>query len=277
MDSSEAAARAQTLAIPDGTYSAESYMDDDGIDIGKQVPIRVKVIVKGDKMTIDLSGMSPQVRGFFNSGITTGYACTQVAFKCLTSATDYPINEGAFRNLETIVPPGSIVSAVKPAPMRWWMTFPMTIVDTIFKALTPAIPDKVIAGHHADLVVFQVHGINPATREFFMGGFGPQGGGWGAKRSEDGISATVCLNDGDTHNSPNEQVEAKLPVLVERTSLIQDSGGPGHRRGGLGVEKVIQARGADENELANGPGPLRALGIAGRPQRQGPDGDLGGR
>ena len=160
MDHAEAMARARTRTIPDGVYEAESYMDDDGIDIGKPVPIRVRVMVKGDEMTVDLSEVSKQVRGFYNSGITTGHACAQVAYKCLTSPTDYPINDGSFRSLKTIVPPGRVISAVRPAPMRWWMTYPMTIVDTIFKALAPAIPGRVIAGHHADLLASSFHGIN---------------------------------------------------------------------------------------------------------------------
>jgi N-methylhydantoinase B len=242
MDHSDRSARARTRAIPDGVYQAESYMDDDGIDIGKPVPIRVKVEVKGDRMTVDLTDVSAQVRGFYNSGITTGHACAQVAYKCLTSPTDYPINDGSFRSLTTIVPPGRIVSARRPAPMRWWMTYPMTIVDTIFKALAPAIPERVIAGHHADLLVAACHGINPKSSEFFIANFGPLGGGWGAKRSEDGVSATVCINDGDTHNSPNEQAEAKFPLVVESYRLVPDSGGAGRHRGGLGVERVVRAR-----------------------------------
>jgi N-methylhydantoinase B len=242
MDRSEAAARARTRSIPDGVYEAESFMDDDGISVGKPIPIRVRVEVKGEEMVIDLTDVSAQVRGFFNSGITTGHACAQVAYKCLTSPTDYPINDGSFRSLTAIVPPGRVVSATRPAPMRWWMTFPMTIVDTVFKALAPAIPDRVIAGHHADLLVAGFHGINPKTHEFFLGNFGPLGGGWGAKRAEDGVSGTVCINDGDTHNSPNEQVEAKFPIVVERYALVPDSGGAGRHRGGLGVERVVRAR-----------------------------------
>jgi N-methylhydantoinase B len=242
MDQADALARARTRTIPDGTYEAESYMDDDGIDIGKPVPIRVRVVVKGDEMTIDLSDVSRQVRGFYNSGITTGYACAQVAYKCLTSPTDYPINDGSFRSLKTIVPPGRVVSATRPAPMRWWMTYPMTIVDTVFKALAPAIPERVIAGHHADLLIAACHGINPKTQEFFIANFGPLGGGWGAKHNEDGVSATVCINDGDTHNGPNEQAEAKFPLVVEAYRLVPDSGGAGRHRGGLGVERVIRAR-----------------------------------
>lgn len=242
MDHSEAAARARTRAIPDGTYEAESFMDDDGVDVGTRIAIKVRVIKKGEEMTIDLSEVSRQVRGFYNSGSTTGYACAQVAYKCLTSPTDYPVNDGSFRSLKVILSPGTIVSAVKPAAMRWWMTFPMTIVDTVFKAMQRAIPERTIAGHHADLLVALINGISPRDGRFYIANIGPLGGGWGAKQSEDGMSATVCLNDGDTHNSPCEQVEAKFPVLFERHALREDSGGPGRHRGGVGTEQVVQAR-----------------------------------
>src|SRR5258708_10139494 len=223
MDHAEAMARARTRTIPDGVYEAESYMDDDGIDIGKKVPIRVRVVVKGDEMTVDLSEVSKQVRGFYNSGITTGYACAQVAYKCITSPRDYPINDGSFRSLKAIVPPGRVISAVRPAPMRWWMTYPMTVVDTIFKALAPAIPDRVIAGHHADLRASSFHGINARTCEFFIGSFGPLGGGWGAKMRGDGVSATVCINDGDTHTHPTNQPEFNSPIVVNPYPPLPDS------------------------------------------------------
>jgi N-methylhydantoinase B len=242
MDRSEVQARARTRPIPDGVYEAESYMDDDGVDIGRRVPIKVRVEIKGDEATIDLTHVSRQVRGFYNSGISTAFGCAQMAYKCITSPRDYPINDGSFRSLKVIVPSGTVVSATRPAPMRLWMTYPMTVVDTVFKALAPAIPDRVIAGHHADLLTSPFHGINPRTSEFFIGNFGPLGGGWGAKKSEDGVSATVCMNDGDTHNSPNEQIEAKFPLLIESYKLAEDSGGAGRHRGGLGIERVVRAR-----------------------------------
>jgi len=243
MDHAETAARERTRSIPDGVYEARSFMDDDAVDVAKRIPIRVKVIVSGDEMTVDLTDVAKQVRGFYNSGPTTGVACAQVAFKCVTSPRDYPINDGSFRNLNVVLPHGSIVSAVRPAPMRWWMTFPMTVVDTIFKALAQAIPDRVIAGHHADLCVATMDGHHADGGKLFIASVGPLGGGWGAKRGEDGVSATVCINDGDTHNSPNEQFEAKFPVLVQSLSLIADSGGPGRHRGGLGVETMVEAIG----------------------------------
>ena len=242
MDHSEHGARQRTRKIPNGVYEAESFMDDDAIEAGKKVPIKVKVTVKDDEMTIDLSDVSRQVRGFYNSAATTGYGCTQVAYKCLTSPTDYPINDGAFRSLHAVVPEGRVISAKRPAPMRQWMTYPMTIIDTVFKAMAPVMKDQVIAGHHADLISCNVNGINPKTGRLFLGGLGPQGGGWGAKRDEDGVSATVCLNDGDTHNAPVEQVETKTPLYIERHALVPDSGGAGRRRGGLGIAKHISCR-----------------------------------
>jgi N-methylhydantoinase B len=241
MDHSEAIARANTRSIPDGVYEAESFMDDDGVDIGQRIPIKVKVEKRGDEMTIDLSDVSKQVRGFYNSGFTTGIACAQVAYKCLTTPTDYPVNDGSFRSLKVIMPMGRVISAERPFPMRVWMTFPMTVIDTIFKALANAIPDRVVAGHHADLVFPNIHGISPADGRLFIVGIGPLGGGWGAKMTEDGVSATVCMNDGDTHNSPTEQLESKYPVLVERYALRPDSAGAGRNRGGLGAEMVVQA------------------------------------
>ena len=241
MDHSEAMAREQVLSIPDGVYEAESYMDDDGIDKDQRIPIKVKVIVSGEEMTVDLTDVSKQVKGFYNSGEATGRACCQVAFKCLTSALEKPINEGSFRPLKVILPPGRVVSAVRPSPMRWWMTFPMTIVDTIFKALAPAISERVIAAHHADLMSCMINGKMPGDGRIYLVSGGLIGGGWGAKKGQDGSSATICINDGDTHNSPVEQIEAKYPMIVERYGLREDSGGAGTWQGGLGVEKSVRA------------------------------------
>jgi N-methylhydantoinase B len=240
-DQSERTARAAVLSIPDGTYEAESYMDDDGI--GKApIPIKVRVIVAGDQMTVDLSDVSKQVPGYYNAGATAGRSAAQVAFKCLTTPTQYPINEGAFRPLNIILPPGSVVSATKPSARRWWMTIPMTVVETIFKALASAIPERVAAGHYADLCIGVYYGIDPVTGRFFVRGGNMPGGGWGAKHDSDGMSAVICINDGDTHNFVSEAVELKSPMIFERYGLRQDSGGAGQFRGGLGVELRVRVR-----------------------------------
>lgn len=213
-------------------------MDDDGVDLDRPVPLKVRIEVKGDSMTVDLSGVSPQVKGFYNS--RAGVGAVQVALKCLALSEDFPINDGGFRPLKVNVPLGTVVNAVKPAPMRAWMCYPMTIIDTIFRALSPVIPDRTIAGHHADLLTAHINGISPKDGKMYLYLGGLIGGGWGAKASEDGVCGTIAINDGDTHNGPSEQVENKHPLLVEKYGLRPDSGGAGKFRGGLGTEQIVR-------------------------------------
>jgi N-methylhydantoinase B len=243
-EQSDRLARAAVREIPDGVYEADSFMDDDGVAIGKHIPIRVRIEVSGEEMTIDLSGVSAQVSGYFNSGPTAGHSAAEVAFKCLTTPVLLPINDGAFRPLTIILPPGRVISASKPAAVRWWMAIPMSVVDTIFKALATACPERVPAGHHADLASGGAYGFfDPRTGNLTMGssiGVGLAGGGWGAKYDQDGMSGTVCLNDGDTHNSPVEATEAKAPVVIVQRSLRPDSCGAGKYRGGLGVTQQVE-------------------------------------
>ena len=239
-EQSERLARAAVKRIPDGAYEAESFMDDDGVNAGRRIPIKVRVEIKNDEMTVDLSGVSPQVAGPYNSGATAGRSASEVAFKFLTTPLLLPINEGSFRPLKVILPPGRVVSATKPAPVRTWMTVPMTVSDTIFKALANAGIDNLLAGHHADLAAPRVFGIDPKTGR--ASHFPPMlsGGGWGALADADGQNATFCINDGDTHNTPVEAGEGRAPIFVSYRKLRQDSGGPGKFRGGLGVAQEVR-------------------------------------
>ena len=161
------------------------------------------------------------------------------------------------------------MSAVKPAPVRVWMTVPMTVCDTIFRALAPACPERTIAGHYADLCTVNPHGFDASTGRFFWSHIGHPGGGWGAKHDEDGMSATVCLNDGDTHNSPVEATEAKSPIIVERRTLA-----PRLRRSGQVSRRSRRGqRGAHapdgDDPCPRGADHLRAVGTARRQGRAG--------
>ncbi|HLH27175.1 MAG TPA: hydantoinase B/oxoprolinase family protein [Chloroflexota bacterium] len=236
-------ARQAVRAIPDGVYTAESFMDDDGVRIGHPIPVRVQVRVEGDRFTVDLTEVSRQVPGYFNAGQTAGRSAAQVAFKCLTSPLLYPINDGAFAPLRVILPPGRVVSATKPAAVRMWMTIPMTVVDTIIHAMAPAMPDKVLAGHHADLMTNMFYGADPRSGRFFVAAPGNPGGGWGARHDADGMNVVVCINDGDTHNRPVEAVEARYPLIIEDYCLLPDSGGAGRFRGGLGARRTCRVLG----------------------------------
>jgi N-methylhydantoinase B len=222
--------------LPDGIYEAAASIDDDGLIRDEEVPIRVKIEIKGSDMTIDLSGCSAERKAAINSRT---YAGARVAYKALTGPLD-PVNEGSFRALKVIIPEGNIMMAKFPAPMSGWSAIVPTVVDTIVHALSEAMPDRVPAGHHGLLggsVVF--FGMHPKTkRRFIVQSI--EGGGWGGRPFEDGESATVSVCQGDVRNGSIEGIELKCPVVVESRALRQDSCGAGKYRGGLGLDTRVR-------------------------------------
>ncbi len=235
-DETEQKCRNVVAQLPDGVYEAEAALDDDGVRKGEPVRIHVKVTVAGGEMTIDLSGCSAERKAGINSRTLAG---ARVAYKALTGPLD-PVNEGSFRALNVIIPEGSIMMARYPAPMAGWSIIVPMVVDAIVKALAPAMPDRVPAGHHGLLggaVVF--FGVHPRTgRRFVVQSI--EGGGWGGRPFEDGESATVSVCQGDVRNGSIEGIELKCPVLVEGRSLRQDSGGAGKHRGGFGIDMRVR-------------------------------------
>ncbi|HLC27688.1 MAG TPA: hydantoinase B/oxoprolinase family protein [bacterium] len=241
-DQSEERARKAVAQIPDGVYEAESFLDNDGVDLDKTIPVKVRVIVEGTEMTFDYTEMSEQVQGPINSG-SGGLVTARSAFKILTSPAD-SANEGHFRPVKLILPPGKLISAKPPAAMGSWSMGLSTVLDTILKALAPAIPHLIPAGHKADQGSFGFYGIDPATGKYWFCG-NIRGGGWGGRPHEDGESASVNIMQGDITTAPVEVLEQKFPLFVESHILIQDSGGAGKFRGGLGTEWRIRPFGVD--------------------------------
>jgi len=235
-DETEQKCRNVVAQLPDGIYEAEASIDDDGLIRDEEVPIRVKITIKGSDMIIDLSGCSAERKAAINSRT---YAGARVAYKALTGPLD-PVNEGSFRALKVVIPEGNIMMAKFPAPMSGWSAIVPTVVDTIVVALAKAMPDRVPAGHHGLLggsVVF--FGLHPKTkRRFIVQSI--EGGGWGGRPFEDGESATVSVCQGDVRNGSIEGIELKCPVLVESRALRRDSCGAGRYRGGLGLDMKVR-------------------------------------
>lgn len=232
-DHADKAVRQVIERIPDGTYSAESYLDNDGRDLGTPLKIAVKVIVSGSTITVDFHGMHPQVNGPLNAGRSGGIAAARVAFKALTSP-ELDVNEGCFRALNVDLPDGTILSARPPAALGQWSIALPTVIDTILKALAPAVPDLVPAAHKGDMGGCSFFGFyDDGSRFLLMNIFG---GGWGGRPHEDGESAAVSVCQGDVRNTPVELQEIKYPFIIEKHALRPDSGGAGEHRGGLGIE-----------------------------------------
>src|SRR4051794_20669181 len=179
--------------MKDGVYTAESFMDDDGVAVDRPM-VRVTVAITDDLMTIDLSGSSPQVKGPINLGLPGTISACRVALKCLTSPTS-PVAEGAFAPLRVIVPDDCMFNARLPAPCAVWI-IAITLIDTIFKALSRALPAAVPAGQYGDVAAIFLFGKDPRDgRPYLI--VEPEGGGWGAFRNRDGESVLIAIADGD--------------------------------------------------------------------------------
>jgi N-methylhydantoinase B len=238
-DQTDKLVRAAVQAIPDGVYEAESFLDNDGRDFVRTVPIKVKVEVSGDELTIDYSEMSDQVSGFINCGASGGMAAARVAFKALTSP-EREVNEGSFRALKVVLPPGKLLSARRPAPIGGWSLSLPTVLDTIFRALAAVLPERIPAAHKGDMGGYAFFGVHPKTgRRYVCQNI--IGGGWGGRPFEDGPSASVSMCQGDVKNTPIELQEHYYPLLYRCHQLRPDSGGSGAYRGGLGVKVEVTA------------------------------------
>ena len=234
LDQAEAAARAHIRALPDGEYTHETWLDNDG-EGDQPIPIKVKVIVAGDEITVDYTGIADQAKGSINSGYHGGGLTTaRVAFRYLV-APDEPANEGLFRPLKLVLPMGKILSADPTAPMaNYPMPFP-TVIDAVIKALEKALPDRVTGGHFGTHSGFRLFGKRANGRTF--NGHDSGHGGWGACATHDGSGPYRTMAHGDTRLIPLELQERLLPFRIESFSLRPDSGGAGKFRGGLGFEK----------------------------------------
>lgn len=241
MDYSEAMLRAEIAKIPDGEYVAEGFLDDDGRNRGKTLPIKVTVRIQGDGVEVDLTGSSPQVPTAFNVPFegSTKVAC-YFAFRALlldtyTHSEHIPQNEGSFRPVKVIAPAGTIFNPIWPAAAEARFCQIQRVVDLIIKALAPVIPDKVTAGNAATLSFAAYSGVRPSgdywvfleVNEAAMGG----------RPNSDGPDTVEELMR-NTRNNPLEDLGMHLPLICDRYEVRDDvMPGAGKYRGGCGVVK----------------------------------------
>lgn len=229
IDHAEQRVHAELAAMPDGTYRAEAYIDDDGCGSG---PLRVSVAatIAGDSLAIDLAGSAPQTLGPVNCGFPAALASCRIALKALTTP-GIPANEGDFVPLTVDAPSDCIFNARYPAST---FIYGKLLSEVVILALAQAVPDRAIAGNYDDLAGFMLTGTHPETGRPYIQQE-PEIGGWGAHASGDGTDALIFIGDGDARNIPAEVLESRFPLRLERYELRPDSGGAGRFRGGLGI------------------------------------------
>lgn len=235
LDYSERKIREGISEIPDGVYTFIDYLDDDGIDLSKKnLPIQVKVEVKGNDILLDFTGSCKQVVGGINVVKTALYATIYYALKAIIDP-NIPSNAGYYRAIKVVAPEGSIVNAVSPAAVGGRTDTCQRIVDVIFGALAKAVPEKVVAGCNSAVTTVLFSGVDPRNNNFFVY---PEslGGGLGARPNKDGMDG-VHVHVTNSSNLPIECLEMEYPIKIERFELVKDSGGAGQYRGGLGIRR----------------------------------------
>ncbi len=232
--SAEAAAAA-VRSIPDGTYQASAFLDNDGVVMDKRIIIDISVKIDGERFIVDFSNVSEQVRGPFNSGyFGGGMSAARLAFKYLTTPME-ATNQGSFAPLEIILPDGKFMSARPGAALARYGSPLPTVIDTILKAMAPAVPERVIAAHHGQAGSHRFQGKLDNGRLF--SNLDTAHGGWGASQGRDGAGPFKTVSHGDTRDVPVEMQESAYPLRIDHIGFKTDTGGPGEFRGGLGVEK----------------------------------------
>lgn len=227
--------RQAVAAIPDGVYTAEGFLDDDGVT-PDTVQVKLKVTIDGDRMTMDLSGSNPAVHGNVNCGRAQSISGCRVAFKMLINPT-VPVTGGTFAPLDVVIEPGTIFAAENPSACQFYFSPLGLLIDLLGTALAPVIPERVAAAHFGDSMVV---GMVIAGRTYKIH-TQANSGGWGGSQGRDGESALINNVNGGLKSIPCEVAESVFPMRIDRYALRENSGGAGQWRGGLGTIKEYVA------------------------------------
>jgi len=238
LDYGERMTRLELSKLPKGTYEAEDWIDDDGIGNGP-FPVRAKITITGDEFICDFTGTHLQVPGPVNCTTTGLHSGVRTMLKAITSPS-IPVNEGCFRPLKVICPPGTIFTAQRPAAVSTYWETMNYVTDLVWKALAPIVPDRLTAGHFLSVCGVVVAGRHPDSGELFLL-VEPQAGGWGAGAAKDGESGLMCVGDGETYVIPIEVAETRYGIIVDRYELDVTGAGAGRYRGGRGCIRDYRA------------------------------------
>ena len=247
IDYAERLTRAALRELPDGEWSFEDFIDDDGIDYGKPIRLFVTIRKRGDHMVVDWTGTSPQVRGAINSTLSFTKAAAYTGVRSVLPP-GIPNNEGVFRAIEVICPPGTVGNGVLPAACAARGLTGFRMVDCMFGALAMMLPDKVMAAGDGGNTGISIGGYDKCRKPFVYVDF--TCGAWGARPWADGL-------DGNSHMFANmashsiEVTEAEHPIELRAYEFVADKAGAGKFRGGvpfrrdyrlLEEEAVLQVR-----------------------------------
>jgi N-methylhydantoinase B len=247
IDYAERLTRAAIAKLPDGLYSFEDWIDDDGIDVGKPIRLFVSLNKKGDSLIADWTGSSPQVKGAINNTLSYTKAATYCAIRSVLPP-GIPNNEGVFRAIEVIAPPGTIANVVLPGATAARGLTGFRMVDCCFGALALMVPDRVFAASDGGNTGISIGGYHADRKPFIYVDF--TCGTWGGRPFADGLDGNSNMFANMASTSV-EMTEAEHPIQILAYEFVADKAGAGQYRGGtpyrrdyrfLEEEGILQVR-----------------------------------
>ncbi len=237
LDHGERVARARLAALPKGTWTAEDWADDDGVDRDTMLKLRCTVTVTDDEFIVDWSGSNPACLGPMNLPIGLTEGVSGLAFKGV-STPDLPANDGHYRPLRVIAPPGELMNAQHPAATFFIWTG-ILAPEVVCKALARGMPERVQACSGGDIFSLMGLGMHPETGVPWLEATN-EAVGFGAFAGNDGEDAIMHVSEPGCRNNPVEVLESKAPWIIDTYHMRRDSGGPGKYRGGVGVTRAYR-------------------------------------
>jgi N-methylhydantoinase B len=236
IDYSERLTRAGIAALPDGSVDFTDWNDDDGAGSGP-VKFQVRLTVKGDEITVDFTGTSPQTSGALNPNFWFTASCSFAAIRTVLDG-DIPNNAGFFRPIKVIAPEGCFVNPLFPAPVGARGQGAYRVRSVVLGALAQLLPDRMPACPGGSEMAIVFAGYNPDRSPFLLLEFHNMTGLGGGPRMDGQEAGPYCL--GNVANVSVEVIEAESPVMVEEYAFLPDTGGPGTHRGALGIVRQFR-------------------------------------
>lgn len=228
--------QAAVATLPDGEYAFSDVMDDDGAGT-EDILINLVIRKAGEAISFDFTGTDPQMVGNFNCTFNATQSAVCFALKALLDP-EVPNNHGIFDSIEITAPESTLVNCVFPAAVAMRANTCQRIVDVVIGALAEALPDRVIGATNGANTSAVFAGTDPRNGKQYVY-LETLGGGMGARATHDGKDG-VQVNITNTSNLPVEAIEQEYPLRVEGYALVEDSGGAGRHRGGMGIRRILR-------------------------------------
>ena len=235
LDYTESMVRDELARVPEGTYSFQDHIDDDGFGSGP-ITICVTLTFAGGTLNADFTGTSRQAKSALNATVSFTKSAVYTALMCVMTP-DILSNDGFYRPIRVLVPRGTILNANHPAPRAARGLTGFRTVDTVAGALHKALPNAVGAAGEGGATMIAMGGHSDLGVPFIFVDF--MCSGWGARPTKDGVDGTSAIA-ANLSNVPVEEVELRQPVKVEEYGFVPDTGGPGKWRGSLSVVRELR-------------------------------------